>query len=74
MYKIEEDKTVLLSKQKLYEEEVEFEKVKFEERIKQERKLQEVKGPKVSTPVGNTSTKVKLPKLVISKFQTTHID
>ena len=63
-----------MSKQKLFEQEKEFERVKFEERIKQERKLEEIKGPAHSTNAKSDAAKVKLPKLVISKFQGTHID
>jgi len=69
-----EEKLVLMSKQKLFEQEKEFERVKFEERIKQERKLEEIKGPTQSTNAKTELAKVKLPKLVISKFQGTHID
>lgn len=69
-----EEKLVLISKQKLFEQEKEFERVKFEERIKQERKLEEIKGPAQSTNAKTELAKVKLPKLVISKFQGTHID
>ena len=67
---------MLLAKQKLFAQEAEFEQTKFEERIKQERKLEEIKqGPNSSTSVGGeVSSKVKLPKLIISKFQGTHID
>ncbi|XP_065070928.1 uncharacterized protein LOC135695688 [Rhopilema esculentum] len=72
----EEEKVLLLAKQKLFAQEAEFEQAKFEERIKQERKLEEIKqGPKLSTSVGGeVSSKVKLPKLIISKFQGTYID
>lgn len=75
-YQKEEEKVMLLTKQKLFEQEAEFQQAKFEERIKQERKLEEIKqGPKTSTGTGGeTSNKVKLPKLIISKFQGTHID
>ena len=49
----EEEKVLLLAKQKLFAQEAEFEQAKFEERIKQERKLEEIKqGPKSSTSVG----------------------
>ena len=41
---------------------------------KQERKLEEIKGPGQSTNAKTEFAKVKLPKLVISKFQGTHID
>eukprot|EP00794_Sanderia_malayensis_P000965 gene965-biopygen216 len=73
----EEEKSLLLAKQKLFEQEAQFEQAKFEEKIKRERKLEEIMhGPKSSTnPAGGeASTKVKLPKLIISKFQGTHID
>ena len=75
-YRSEEEKVLFLAKQKLFEQEAEFEQAKFEERMKQEQKLREIKqGAKASTSVGGeASTKVKLPKLIISKFQGTHID
>ena len=75
-YRSEEEKVLLLAKQKLFEQEAEFEQAKFEERIKQEQKLEEIKqGPKSSTSGGGEiATKVKLPKFIISKFQGTHID
>jgi len=41
---------------------------------KQERKLEEIKGPGQSTNAKTELAKVKLPKLVISKFQGTHIE
>ena len=69
-----EENTALMSKQKLFEQEKEFERAKFEERIKQERKLGEIKAPTQLTNAKTDSAKVKLPKLVISKFQGTHID
>ena len=69
-----EEKLVLMSKQKLFEQEKEFERVKFEERIKQERKLEEIKGPAYWTNAKSDAAKVKLPKLVILKFQDTRIN
>ena len=75
-YRSEEEKVMLLAKQKLFEQEAEFEQAKFEERIKQERKLEEIKqGSQASTRAGGEgSSKVKLPKLIITKFQGTHMD
>ena len=75
-YRSEEEKVLLLARQKLFEQEVEFEQAKFEERIKQEQKLEEIKqGPKSSTSGGGEiATKVKLPQFIISKFQGTDID
>ena len=75
-YRCEEEKVLLLAKQKLFEQEAEFEQAKFEERIKQEQKLEEIKqGPKSSTSGGGEiATKVKLPQFIISKFQGTDID
>ena len=69
-----EENAALMSKQKLFEQEKEFERAKFEERIKQERKLGEIKAPTQLTNAKTDSAKVKLPKLVISKFQGTHIE
>ena len=75
-FRSEEEKVMLLAKQKLLEQEAEFEQAKFEERIKQERKLEEIKqGSQTSTRSGGeSSSKVKLHKLIITKFQGTHID
>ena len=69
------ENTILVAKQKLFQQEREFKQARFEEKIKQERKLAEVKGATTRPPEkGKMETKVKLPKLIITKIQGTHLD
>ncbi len=66
----EEEKQFLFTKQKQLEVENKMEREKLEQKLKFERKLEEMK-----TAVSNEqSSKVKLPKLIITKFQGTNLD
>ena len=60
----EEERELLLSKQRQHEKETELEKARYEQMVKIEKKLGECKANSNAT----------LPKLVISKFQGTHLD
>ena len=66
----EEEKELLSSKQRQFEVESELEKARYEQKFQYERRLQELNS--TSPPNEQESTKVKLPKLIISKFQGTH--
>ena len=60
----EEERELLLSKQRQHEMETELEKARYEQMIKFEKKLGECKAN--SNPIVSQSTNAKLPKLVIS--------
>ena len=68
----EEERELLSSKQRQFEVETELEKARYEQKFQYERRLEELKS--TSPPQEQESTKVKLPKLIISKFQGTHLD
>eukprot|EP00795_Rhopilema_esculentum_P004345 gene4345-20561_t len=68
----EEEQELLSSKQRQFEVESELEKARSEQKFHYERRLEELKS--TSPPNEQESTKVKLPKLIISKFQGTHLD
>ena len=68
----EEERELLLSKQRQHELETELEKARYEQKLKFEEKLGEFKTN--SIPTVTQSSSAKLPKLVISKFQGTHLD
>ena len=70
-----EENPILVAKQKLFQQEREFEQASFEDKMKQQRILAEVKGVETGPmEKGKMETKVKLPKLIITKFQGTHLD
>ena len=52
--------------------ESELEKARYEQKFQYERRLEEFES--ASPPNEQESTKVKTPKLIISKFQGTHLD
>ena len=68
----EEEQELLSSKQRQFEVESELEKARYEQKFQYERRLEELKSTSPSNE--QESTKVKLPKLIISKFQGTHLD
>ncbi len=65
---------MLSAKQRQIEEEIKLEQARYEQKFNFERKLEELKSLKLSEQQSSSSSKVKLPKLVISKLQGTHLD
>ena len=68
----EEEQELLSSKQRQFEVESELQKARYEQKFQYERRLEGLKS--TSPPNEQESTKVKLPKLIIPKFQGTDLD